>query len=158
MSTPDNRRNQLTQDLLIQIRYVSANSVMFSQAVAEKAGLHPTDNECLDFLMLKGPLTAGQLSQLTGLTTGAVTAMIDRLERAGFVQRERDQYDRRRVIVIPDREKIDVEIAPFVMSMGAATEAICAQFSEAELETILKFITQANTVAVQEISKLQQDK
>jgi DNA-binding MarR family transcriptional regulator len=143
---------------MVQIRYVSANSVMFSQAVAERAGLHPTDNECLDFLILNGPLTAGQLSQLTGLTTGAVTAMIDRLERAGFVRRERDQHDRRRVIVIPDQEKIEVEIVPFVMPMGAATEAICAQFSEAEIETILKFITQANAAAVQEISKLRQDK
>lgn len=158
MSTPRSRKDQLTHDLIVQIRYVSANSVMFSQTVAEKAGLHPTDNECLDFLILNGPLTAGQLSHLTGLTTGAVTAMIDRLEKAGFVRRERDQNDRRRVIVIPDREKIDAEIAPYAMSMGAATEAICAQFSEAELETILKFVTQANAAAVNEISKLRKDK
>jgi DNA-binding MarR family transcriptional regulator len=158
MSSPGSRRNQLMQDLMVQIRYVSANSVMFSQAVAEKVGLHPTDNECLDFLILKGSLTAGQLSQLTGLSTGAVTAMIDRLESAGFVWRERDQNDRRRVIVIPNREKIDVEIVPYTMSMGTATEAICAQFSEEELETILKFITQANAAAVEEISKLRQDK
>lgn len=158
MSSPDNRRNSLMQNLIVQIRYVSANSVMLSQTVAEKVGLHPTDNECLDFLMLNGPLTAGQLSHLTGLTTGAVTAMIDRLENAGYVRRERDPDDRRRVIVIPDREKIDAEIAPYTMPIGAAIEAICAQFSDAELEIILKFLTQANAAAVQEIANLREGK
>src|SRR5690242_18094324 len=97
-----NKRTQLTQELLIQFRYVSANSVMFSQAVADQVGLHPTDTECLDFLLLNGPSTAGQLAVYTGLTTGAVTAMIDRLTKAGYVRREHDEKDRRRVNVIPD--------------------------------------------------------
>ena len=76
MSSP---RMALLQALNIQVRYMSTNFVMFSQVVADKVGIHPTDSECLDFLLLKGPSTAGQLATAMGLTTGAVTAMIDRL-------------------------------------------------------------------------------
>ncbi len=158
MSSAENHRQQLIENLITQIRYVSANAVMVSQAVAEKAGLHPTDHECLDFLILNGPLTAGQLSQLSGLTTGAVTAMIDRLESAGYVRRERDENDRRRVIVTPDRKKIEGEIMPYMLPFSAATEAVCAQFSDAELEIVLRFITQANDAAAQAIGNLRQAK
>jgi DNA-binding MarR family transcriptional regulator len=147
------KRTQLTQELLVQFRYVSANSVMFSQAVAEQVGIHSTDTECLDFLLLNGPATAGQLAAFTGLTTGAVTAMIDRLTKAGYVQREHDQADRRRVIVIPDQEKIYQDIAPHSMPMGTALEAVCAGFSEDELEIVARFITQANAAAGDVISQ-----
>lgn len=152
MSSP-NKRIQLTQDLMTQLRYSSANSVMFSQIVADMVGLHPTDNECLDFLLLNGPSTAGQLASFTGLTTGAVTAMIDRLERAGFVRRERDKKDRRKVIVIPNETKIASEIVPHTMSMEKAVHTLCAEFSEEELEIILKFLTKANFVASEIIAK-----
>ena len=80
-------------------------SIMFHQAVADRLGLNVTDHKCVDLLLLNGPLTAGELAQKTGLTTGAVTAVIDRLERAGFARREDDPHDRRRVIVsvVPQR-------------------------------------------------------
>jgi DNA-binding MarR family transcriptional regulator len=152
------QRHQLIQALLTQYRYVSANSVMFSQAVAEKVGIHSTDNECLDFLLLHGPATAGQLARLTGLTTGAITAVLDRLEKAGFVQREQDKDDRRRVIVVPNQAKILAEIIPYTMPMGAAMEAICAEFTDAELEVMLRFTTQANAVATDVITKTRQGK
>src|SRR5205809_5469595 len=125
-------RDQLMLELLRQLRHSSINFVMFSQVVADKVGLHSTDNECLDYLLLNGPSTAGQLAVFTGLTTGAVTAMIDRLTKAGYVQREHDQADRRRVIVIPNEEKIYREISPHSMPMGTALEAVCAGFSEDE--------------------------
>ena len=102
--------------------------------------------------MPNGPATAGQLSELTGLTTGAVTAVIDRLEKAGYVKRERDGADRRKVIVAPNEEKIYREIMPHVMPMGMAMTTVCAEFSEEELEIILKFITKANTSATEVIS------
>ncbi|MEP7284316.1 MAG: MarR family transcriptional regulator [Chloroflexota bacterium] len=151
------KRSQLTQALTIQFRYVSANSVMFSQVVADKVGLHSTDNECLDYLLLNGPSTAGQLSKFTGLTTGAVTAMIDRLEKAGFVRREHDTVDRRKVIVIPDEAKINAEIAPHAMPMGYAMDALCAEYSEDALEIVLDFVTKANHSASEVISKARVD-
>jgi DNA-binding MarR family transcriptional regulator len=153
MST-DHKRNQLTQELNRQLRYVSANSVMFSQVVAEKVGIHSTDNECLDFLILNGPSTAGQLAELTGLTTGAVTAMIDRLEKADYVKRERDKADRRKVIVVPNEEKIYLKITPYVMPMGMAMDRLSQEFSEDELAIILKFITKANAAATEVISEV----
>lgn len=153
----DLKRNQLTQALNRQFRYASANSVMFSQVIAEKVGIHSTDNECLDYLLLNGPSTAGQLSELTSLTTGAITAVIDRLEKAGYVRRERDKTDRRKVIVAPNEEKIYREIMPYAMPMGVAMDAVCTQFSEVELEIVLKFITKANASAVEVISATRKD-
>ena len=142
-----NKHEALTQELITQFRYVSANSVMFSQVVADKVGLHSTDNECLDFLVLNGPSTAGQLAQYTGLTTGAVTAMVDRLIKAGYVRREHSEQDRRKVLVIPDEEKINKEISPYSMPMGTALVSLCAEFSDEELAVIARFIAKANSLA-----------
>ena len=142
MSTP--KRKQLTQELNKQIRFLTANSVIFSKVIADKVGQHSTDLECLDFLLLSGPSTAGKLSELTGLTTGAVTAVIDRLEKAGYVKRARDKNDRRKVIVVPNEAKIDSEIAPFSRSMGVALDALSKEFSEDEIEMILQFLAKAN--------------
>ncbi len=153
----DLKRNQLTQALNHQLRFASANSVMFSQVIAEKVGIHSTDNECLDFLLLNGPSTAGQLSELTSLTTGAITAVIDRLEKADYVRRERDKSDRRKVIVVPNEEKIYQNIMPHVMPMGAALDGVCTDFSEAELEVVLKFMMKANTSAMEVIAAARKD-
>ena len=152
MSTP--KRKLLTQALNKQIRFLTGNSVIFSKVIADQVGQHPTDLECLDFLLLSGPSTAGKLSELTGLTTGAVTAMIDRLEKAGYVKRARDKHDGRKVIVVPNETRIFSEIAPFSMSMGVALENLSKEFSEDELEVILRFLAEANSAANKEIAKL----
>ena len=140
-------RNELLQALNLEFRAVSANSVLFGQLVAEKVGMHPTDNESLDFLLMNGASTAGQLAKMTGLTTGAVTAMIDRLEKAGYVRREHDKQDRRRVLVIPNEEKIYRDIAPHTAPMGSALLNVSEEFSDAELAVVLRFITKANAAA-----------
>ena len=80
--------------------------------------------------------------------------MIDRLEKAGYVRRERDKNDRRKVIVVPNVTKIDAEIAPYSRSMGVALEILSKEFSEDELEIILRFLTKANSAGNKEISKL----
>jgi len=152
MSSSQKTRDEIIQDLSVQFRYTSANSVLFSQAVADKVGLHPTDNECLDYLMLNGAATAGQLATLTGLTTGAVTAVIDRLERAGYVKREQDAKDRRKVLVVPQEEKIYREIAPHAMKMFIAFEQTCTDFSDEELGVVMRFMTKANELATQTIA------
>src|SRR5262249_48957204 len=76
----------------------AVKSVLFQQAVGDRLGLNPTDLISLSLLSDAEPLTAGQLAEATGLTTGSVTIMIDRLEKAGYAQREKDPTDRRRVI------------------------------------------------------------
>lgn len=140
MSRELTERAKLLASLNESVREFSTLSVLSSQAIGERLGMNPTDMECLDFLNLMGPLSAGQLADLTGLTTGAVTALIDRLEKLGYVRRERDEADRRRVIVQRVREKVESEIAPFFAAKRQAWEAICARYSEAELVTILGFL------------------
>src|SRR4028118_2100776 len=97
-----------------------AEVVLFNQAVADRLGMNPTDLQCLNILSETGPVAAGQLAQETGLTTGAVTGVIDRLERAGYAWRERDPKDKRRVIVHPLPERAGHEIGPLYASLGRA--------------------------------------
>ncbi len=156
MSESD-QHQALVAALLTQLRITSANSVMHSQAIADRVGIHSTDNECLDFLLLYGPSSAGQLAVLTGLTTGAVTAMIDRLERDGFVKRQHDPTDRRRVLVVPNLTKIRAEVGPYSIRMSDATRRILEEFSDDELETILRFILRANAAATEVIASLRKD-
>ena len=93
-------------DLMWEIRKFTRSSLILQHVIAQKAGLHVTDAECIDFLMEMGPSTAGSLAKATRLTTGAITNVIDRLERAGFVKRSPDPNDRRKVVVsyIPQKK------------------------------------------------------
>jgi DNA-binding MarR family transcriptional regulator len=136
-----------------QMRMVSAQSVLFSQAAAERLGMNSTDMECLDLLSLNGPMPAGRLAELTGLTTGAITGVVDRLERAGYVRRERDPYDRRRVIVQPILER-QAEAAPIFLPMAQATAELFARYDHDALAIILDFLTRANAIAQEQIARL----
>src|SRR5436309_12984008 len=87
------------QELEHAMRRASGLGAIFSQAVADSAGVSSSDLECLDFLNLEGRVTAGRLAEVTGLTTGAITGVVDRLEKGGLVRRERDADDRRKVVI-----------------------------------------------------------
>ena len=144
----------LQQDLLLELRQNSARAVMFHQIISEKMGLNATDHKCLDFLHRTGPVTAGQLAQLTGLTTGAVTSVIDRLEQAGYAVRDKDPNDRRRVVVKPVPEKSS-QISPLFQSLTQSTLQIISQYKDDELQLILNFIKQCNDMTLIEMNKLQ---
>lgn len=104
MSGPD--RERLLAELAVASRRHMAAYVLFNQAVADRLGLHPSDLQCLNLLTLEGrPVTTGRIGELTGLTTGSATRLVDRLKRAGYVVREGDPADRRRVLVsaVPER-------------------------------------------------------
>jgi DNA-binding MarR family transcriptional regulator len=92
-------RDELLDELIAEVRRSQVATDMVDQAAADLMGVNRTDARCLDVLDQRGRLTAGQLAEASGLTTGAVTAMLDRLERGGFVRRLRDKEDRRRVLV-----------------------------------------------------------
>jgi DNA-binding MarR family transcriptional regulator len=132
---------------------MSTATIMFHQAVADRLGLHTTDHKCADYLCMKGPLTAGDLAGLTGLTTGAITGVIDRLEAAGFVRREEDPGDRRRVIVNVSA-KCEQVIGPLFASMAAAMAELGSQYSDRELATILDFMTRSQEVTHEQTLKL----
>lgn len=92
-------REQIVSNLMISIRKEIRAATLFVHTMSEITGMHPTDIKCLDFLSDVKFATAGELAKITGLTTGAVTAVIDRLEKIGFVKREADSKDRRKIIV-----------------------------------------------------------
>ncbi|SHF25191.1 DNA-binding transcriptional regulator, MarR family [Seinonella peptonophila] len=144
----------LQQELLFELRQNSSRAVMFHQLIAEKLSLNATDHKCLDFLYKNGSVTAGQLAQLTGLTTGAVTNVIDRLEQDGYVIRSKDPNDRRRVVVKPVEGKGDT-INSFFESVSTSLLQILSQYSEQETIVILDFIKRCNQMALDEMNKLE---
>ncbi|MFE0524316.1 MarR family winged helix-turn-helix transcriptional regulator [Streptomyces sp. NPDC058954] len=100
-------RERLLDELSTVSRRYMASYALFNQAVADQIGLHPTDLQCLNLLTLEGaPVTTGRIAELTGLTTGSATRLVDRLEKAGYVVRERDAADRRKVLVATVPEKV----------------------------------------------------
>ena len=99
-SQPDkDARRRLVMELPESIRKEIRAATLFAHAVAKSSGIHPTDIRCLDFLSRRGQASAGDLAAVTGLTSGAVTAVINRMEKAGIVRRTVDAKDRRKVIV-----------------------------------------------------------
>jgi DNA-binding MarR family transcriptional regulator len=143
--------------ILLELRKVSAFSVLFSQAVADRIGVNPTDQECGDLLNIFGPMTAGRLAEISGLTTGAITGVINRLERAGFVRRVQDPTDRRRVIVhaVPDSDAAR-KAAKFFEGMANASIALCERYSDEDLAVIFDFVSRALAMTTEEINRLRQ--
>jgi DNA-binding MarR family transcriptional regulator len=157
MSSIIPQRDHLLIQLDREMRRVSSQSVLFSQAVAQRLGINPTDLECLGIIGETGALTAGQLAELTGLTTGAITGVIDRLEKAGYVRRAQDPGDRRRVIVQPVENVAEQRIAPLFTSIGDATAQIVSRYSNEELAFIIDFATAMNRMTLEETAKLRGD-
>jgi DNA-binding MarR family transcriptional regulator len=134
-------RAALLQELEEAMRRSSAQGVLFGQTVANVAGISGSDLECLDFLNLEGRVTAGRLAEVTGLTTGAITGVVDRLEKAGFVRRERDETDRRKVFIATVPENV-AQIGRFYVPMQAAMHKVWNSYSEAELQLLLRFASE----------------
>ena len=130
------------------VRRMGAQSVIVSQTVAARFGLNTTDLECLDLIQLEGKVSAGQLAAATGLTSGATTALIDRLERAGYVERFDDPADRRRVLVRIRKGSID-EIAKVYGPMQKRMFALWSGYSEAELAVIEDFLSRSLELSVE---------
>lgn len=153
MSSPLPGRDELLAALGGAMRAASGQSVLVSEATAERLGMNQSDLECLDVLHVEGPITAGRLADLTGLTTGAVTGLVDRLEAAGYVRRERDPGDRRRVIVRPLPEAV-ASIEPLYAPMEREMAALCARYSDEELALLLGFFDRAGAVARAHVARL----
>jgi DNA-binding MarR family transcriptional regulator len=105
---------------------------------------------------MTGPITAGRLAELTGLTTGAITGVVDRLERAGYVRRVKDPRDRRRVIVELVSKKAMAEIAPLYAGMAQAVDKLCARYSDEQLAVVLDFVVHANPLTQEAITSLRE--
>src|ERR687895_307840 len=136
---------------------MSTETIMFHQSVADVLGLHITDHKCLDLIRQYGAMPAGRLAELTGLTTGAVTGIIDRLEKAGYVRRANDPKDRRRTIIEPVRNKkwerkIEAIFIPFHERM----HKLLSSYSYSELAFLLDVMTKTIELTHEESKKLRQ--
>ncbi|HEX5692555.1 MAG TPA: MarR family transcriptional regulator [Roseiflexaceae bacterium] len=134
---------------------LSTATVLYHSAIADRLGIGVTDVKCYSILRQSGSLTAGELGERVGLTTGAITGVIDRLERAQLVQRVRDPNDRRRVVLeVLSNPEHEQALAQLYGPMGRAIMELVGQYSEAERATLLDFITRATAILEAETTNL----
>jgi DNA-binding MarR family transcriptional regulator len=151
---PPAGRRALLDALDRELRQASGLGVLFSESVARRLGLSPTDVECLDMVLLGERVTAGDLAKATGLTTGAVTGVIDRLEKAGFARRERDPEDRRRVYVRADTEAA-MAAMPHYQSLSRSMAEMLDRYDDGEIAFLVDYFARARAVMAGELEKLQ---
>jgi DNA-binding MarR family transcriptional regulator len=148
------RKQDVFEALLLEVRRSQNATDRFDQAVADAIGLNRTDMRCLDIVQMEGSVTAGRLAELSGLTTGAITTVIDRLEHRGLARRVRDPRDRRRVLV---------EMAPDVShganeyygSHIALAERMYNRYTQEELELLLGFVREGRELNEQAAAELE---
>jgi DNA-binding MarR family transcriptional regulator len=142
------KREETIHNIIDKFREMSTETIMFHQAVADELGLPITDHKCLDLIHRFGAMPAGRLAELTSLTTGAVTGMIDRLEKAGYVRRTNDPKDRRRTIVEPTRNrKLERKIELIFMPLHKRMHKLLSSYSDSELA----FLLDATTAFIEQI-------
>ncbi len=134
--------------LVIEIRKFIASAIFFNQKVAERFGLNLTDTQCLNVLEIAGSATPGQLAAQTGLTTGGITVVLDRLEKAGFVKREPNPDDRRSLIVRPVPANL-ARVQAMYVDIHKGLGQLFAGYGDKEMETILGFFEKANRMRVE---------
>lgn len=151
---------QTRQELLRRVgqelgREISAQSIFFHEIVAQKLGLNATDTRCLDLISRSGTaeVTAGDLGRATGLTTGAVTGILDRLEAAGLVERVRDTDDRRRVFVRP-KPNAAGRLTELYQGLGEAMMKLVSGYKTSELELISGFLQRNLAILQEQIARL----
>ncbi len=147
------KRKRSLEELTRALRTFLSASDAFDEALGGVLGLNATDVRCVDLLDQYGTMTAGALAAVAGLSTGAVTFLLDRLERAGFVRRVRDDQDRRRVLV---------ELAPFARSqisdlhagLHEALKGSAQHFSMSDLESIITFLREGTQLYEAQVTLL----
>jgi len=137
------------------MREFMARAVLFQDAVARSGGINSTDMQAVGLLMSRGPATPGELAERTGLTAGgAITAVIDRLERAGYVTRERDVADRRRVIVTAVPETVMAKVGPIYGRVGARWAEYLETLTDEQIEFANELFARAAEINREETDAL----
>jgi DNA-binding MarR family transcriptional regulator len=146
----------LKRRALAAVRDYGIHLTLFRNAVNEWAGLNATDMECLRFLFLKGTASPTELARQTGLTSGATTAMLDRLEKAGMLERHPNPDDRRGTLITPAPGAAE-RAASWFESARYAQDALLSSYSESELEIIADVFERFTQLWDQEREKLRSD-
>lgn len=135
ISMTKSTKTDLKKRALMAVRSYGIHLRLFQNAVDERAGLNATDMECLRLLFFKGMATPSELARQTGLTSGATTAMLDRLEKAGLIERRSNPDDRRGTLITPTKSAAEKAASWFESARNAQDELI-SSYSESELKTI----------------------
>lgn len=138
---------------MAQFRVSGSNQNAFDNVAAEHLGINRTDLDCLDIISRTGPVTAGEIARQTGLSTGAVTAVIDRLERAGYARRVRDPEDRRRVLVEATPEFF-AAAGPIWGPMAEEWQAMIERYSTEQLRLLLEFMSAGTELEARHIERI----
>jgi DNA-binding MarR family transcriptional regulator len=146
-------KKKLKDEFKQQLQIMSTQAVMRSQMIADKLKINPTDLESIEVLYREGKTTAGKLAEYTGLTTGAITGVIDRLVHAGFAMREPDPEDRRKVFVTLDMKKITEEVVPLYDSISGSVDKLLEGYSEPELNIIIDFLKKVNLLSQKDLEQ-----
>ena len=154
-SQSDDARRQLVLEVQATLRGLHAAVDTLSQTLSDRLGLNRTDLRCVQMLGQFGPQTAGQLAEASGLTTGAVTSVIDRLEKAGFARRVRDEVDRRRVYVelTPSASR---QLETIFRDLLINSAAMMEPYSDEDLILIRDFVRRGREVTLQHVERIKQ--
>jgi DNA-binding MarR family transcriptional regulator len=152
-------RKETIQNIVDKFREMSTDAVMFHQALADELGLYIADHKCMDIIHRFGAMPAGRLGEMTGLTTGAITGMIDRLEKAGYVRRTNDPKDRRKTIVEPIRNrKLERKIEMIFTPLHERMHRFLSSYSDSELSFLLDAMSKLMEQTREETKKLRSSK
>lgn len=152
---PASERAELMAELSHQARVSTMWTVLLHHAIASRSGINVTDMQCLNLLQLRGPMTPGQLAEAMFLTTGgAITAVVDRLEKAGMVRRRRDETDRRRVIVETLAEGPTAAVGRRFQPVAEMYATVLDRYSDEELRLLLGYLVHNNEMSPQVIERV----
>jgi DNA-binding MarR family transcriptional regulator len=156
-SDSSERREDLLGAFVREVRQFNGLGASFFRAAAGQIGMNVTDLQVVDILDVTGQATAGRLAELTGLTTGAITQILDRLEKDGFVRRERDPEDGRRVIVrLTPSEEAGKKIAPVFESVEQDWSQVASDYDDDQLAVLVEFLQRGNAMSREELSRLRE--
>jgi DNA-binding MarR family transcriptional regulator len=155
MSTLRRKRERELADEIVGrlVRRHSIAIMLFHQAVAERLGLGPTDHKCLDLLRERGAMTGSDLAAITDLTTGAITGVVARLERAGYLRREPDPDDRRQQILSPVLERMR-DIQHLFRPIRSDVAALLERLDTRQLTAIAEFLRGSTDLAYRHVALL----
>jgi DNA-binding MarR family transcriptional regulator len=134
---------ELHERILAALLRTIAGVIVFNAQVADQLGLGVSDMQFMTYLQLEGPLSPGRLAELSGLKSGTVTGVVDRLEAAGYVHRERDETDRRKVRVVLDERKLNAAESPY-QEKADDLQRVLGTFADDELDVIARFLERLN--------------
>jgi DNA-binding MarR family transcriptional regulator len=149
--------DNIIQQFRTASRQYSDASIFMHEAIARKAGLTGSDHKYLGLLLQHKELTAGELSKLTGLTTGAVTGLIDRLEKKKLLKRQFTKDDRRKVIIVPNEENTMKLLQPLFLELQRKTCELIASFSLPEIQAIERYFVEATAIMKQATNNINND-